>query len=261
MTTEPRELWATSAGVRIEVLEWRPSTPERTWGTAMIGVHGAIGNARGWEAEGVAAIGGRVGGRPRCFAAFSRRGMGGSDVPKTGYGLREFVDETASAVEILDYARFVLFAHSFGVAIAISFAARRPAGLAGLVLGDFPPRYPPLDDIWVQRIEERDRAGETGPLSLHAIRQMRAESQERDLDHELGSIACPVLVLTGDGPDAMLTPDHRERYRRALTDVRFVTIAGAGHMLQVEGRAGPLHDALGAFVARSDPDATQTGSA
>lgn len=256
MRVEPRELWGVNAGVRIEVLEWRPSVPERTWGTPIIGVHGAIGNARGWDGEGEAASAGRLGARPRCFAALSRRGMGRSDAPDAGYHLGDFVGDVASAVEALRYSRVVLFAHSLGVPMAISFAARQPQGLAGLVLGDFGPRYPAYDDAWVTRVEERYRSGATGPLSLHAVRQMRAASREIDLDDALGSIRCPVVVVTGDTEDVMLTTGHRERYQRGLVDVRFVTIAGAGHMLQVDGRADALHDVLGAFVARFDDSAS-----
>lgn len=246
-----RELWATNGSVRLEVLEWRPTAGKGTSATPIVGVHGAIGNAQTWRDEGEAASSGRLGGRPRALGAFSRRGMGRSDAPASGYGLREFVGDTAAAVAALGYSRYVLAGHSLGVPIAIAYAARRPAGLVGLLLGDYGGRFPAFDDTWMDQVEERHRSGRGGAFDLGGARAMRAESRPTNLTHELRLITCPVLVVTGDR-DVSLTADDRERYERDLADVRVVTLVGAGHMLSVDGRADAFHAELGQFVEQFD---------
>ena len=45
------------------------------------------------------------------------------------------------SIRAVGYERFVVFGQSLGVPIVLEFALSRPSGLAGLALGDFPPRY------------------------------------------------------------------------------------------------------------------------
>jgi pimeloyl-ACP methyl ester carboxylesterase len=245
-----RELW-TSGGVRLELLEWRPTVEERLWGTPMVAVHGAIGRAQRWRDEGEAAIAGRLGHRSRALGAFSRRGMGRSDAPPFGYRLIDFVDDLAAAVDTFGYDRFVVVGHSLGVPIALSYAARRPAGLVGLVLGDYGPRYPALGERWMTQVEERHRSGAPAEFDLEGARRMQADSREVDLSAELTSITFPVLVVTADD-EVSLTASDRVTYEKRLRDVRIVRIAGAGHMLSVEGRSDAFHAALGEFLDRFD---------
>jgi pimeloyl-ACP methyl ester carboxylesterase len=245
-----RELW-TSGVVRLELLEWRPTAPERLWGTPIVAVHGAIGRAQSWRDEGEAAIAGRLGHRPRALGAFSRRGMGSSDAPPSGYGLVDFADDLAAAVDTFGYRRFVLVGHSLGVPIALSYAARRPTGLVGLVLGDYGPRYPAFGERWMTQVEERHRSGAPAGFDLEAARRMRADSREVDLSADLSSISFPVLVVTADDL-VSVTAGDRITYETRLTDVRIVRIAGAGHMLSVDGRSDAFHTTLGEFVARFD---------
>jgi pimeloyl-ACP methyl ester carboxylesterase len=246
-----RELW-TSQGVRLELLEWRPSVDERHWGTAIVAVHGGIGRAQRWRDEGEAAIAGRLGHRPRALGAFSRRGMGRSDAPPTGYRLADFVDDLAAAVDTFGYQRFVVMAHSLGVPIALSYAARRPTGLVGLVLGDYGPRYPALGEKWMTQVEERHRSGASAEFDLEGARRMRTDSREVDLSDELTSITFPVLVVTADD-EVSVTARDRVTYEKRLSDVTIVRLAGAGHMLLVDGRSDAFHETLGKFVARFDP--------
>ena len=229
--------------------------PRSQWGTPILCVHGAIGSADTWNAEGVAASSGALGGRPRALAGYSRRGLGRSDAPPQGYGLDDFVTDLAAVAEELAYPRFVLLAHSLGVPSAIVYAARHPAGVAGLVLGDFGPRYPALSAQWLIRVEERHRreteAGESS-FRIEPMRAMQRESRATSLDDELTRITCPVRVVTGDRPDVLLTPDDRARYERGLADVRVVTIAGAGHDLEVDGRPDAFYAVLNDVLARVD---------
>jgi pimeloyl-ACP methyl ester carboxylesterase len=245
-----RELW-TSGDVRLELLEWRPTVEERLWGTPIVAVHGGIGRAQRWQDQGEAAIAGRLGHRPRALGAFSRRGMGRSGAPQSGYRLLDFVDDLAATVDTLGYRRFVVVGHSLGVPIALSYAARRPTGLVGLVLGDYGPRYPALGETWMTQVEERHRLGAPAEFDLEGARRMRADSREVDLSAELSSITFPVLVVTADDEVSLTTRD-RVTYEKRLIDVRIVRIAGAGHMLSVEGSPDAFHAALGEFLDRFD---------
>ena len=245
-----REL-RTSGDVRLELLEWRPSVEERRWGTPIVAVHGGIGRAQRWRDEGEAAIEGRLGHRSRALGAFSRRGMGRSDAPPTGYRLADFVDDLAAAVDTFGYQRFVVVGHSLGVPTALSYAARQPNGLVGLVLGDYGPRYPALGERWMTQVEERHRSGTAAEFDLEGARRMRADSREVDLSAELTSITLPVLVVTADD-EVMVTAGDRVTYEKRLIDVRIVRIAGAGHMLSVEGSPDAFHAALGEFLDRFD---------
>lgn len=246
-----RELW-TSGGVRLELVEWRPSVEESLWGTPIVAVHGAIGRAQRWRGEAEAAIAGRLGHRPRALGAFSRRGMGGSEAPQSGYRLVDFADDLAAAVNTFGYRRFVVVAHSLGVPIALSYAARRPTGLVGLVLGDYGPRYPALGEEWMANVEARHRSSVPAEFDLEGARRMRTDSRELDLSAELRSIAFPVLVLTADDM-VMVSARDRVAYETGPADVQVVRIAGADHMLSVDGRSDAFHTVLGEFVARFDP--------
>ena len=251
--------WTTQDAVRLELCEWRPDTPREEWGLPLVCVHGAIGSALSFADEGVAAAAGRIGGRPRALLGFSRRGMAGSDAPPTGYSLEDFVADLKAAVDAAEYRRFVLFGHSLGVPVAISYAAQHGNAVAGLVLGDFGPRYPAYGSDWIARIEERFRRdaadGGTAGFSLSAMRQMQREARAVALDAELNVIACPVLVVTGDQPDVLLSADDRAHFNRGVTDLRIVVIPGAGHGLDIAGDNTALLSLLGAFLVRADESA------
>jgi len=104
-------------------------------------------------------------------------------------------------------------------------------------------------DEWMMRVEERYRAGDLDDVNIEALRKLRRASREIPLDSLLGEIRCPVLVVTGDQGDVLLGVEYRERYQRALRDVRIVTLAGAGHMLRVDGRADVFEREIGRFLA------------
>jgi pimeloyl-ACP methyl ester carboxylesterase len=246
----PRAIRVPSDRVSLEVLEWGGSADGSA--TAVIAMHGAVGNAMSWQEEGEAAAAGRLGATPRRFAALSRRGTGGSDTPPAGHAHDDFVNDLSRVIVALAYPRFVVIAHSFGVPTAIGAAARAPAGLVGLVLGDFGPRYPAYSDEWLARVEARDRAGDLDGVRIEGMRALRRESREIPLDGELGKIECPVLVITGTANDVLLTPEHRARYERRLRRVRVVALEGAGHMLSVDGSRESFHATVGAFLAELD---------
>lgn len=135
-----REVWGDNAGVRIESFEWSPPAAADI-GLPVVFVPGGTGNARFGEVHGLAAAAGRIGSRPRRLLSVSRRGMGRSDAPRSGYGPADFSGDVRAAVAAAGYRRFVLFGHSMGAVIALDFALRSPDVVAAVALGDVPPRY------------------------------------------------------------------------------------------------------------------------
>jgi pimeloyl-ACP methyl ester carboxylesterase len=244
-----------SGAVALEVLEWGAS--EKDHATAVIAMHGAIGTAAAWSDEGAMAEDGRLGGRARTFASFSRRGCGSSDTPEIGYALADFAGDVVAVADALGYRKFALAGHSLGVPIALAAAATPLRGLAGVVCADYGPRYPGYTQEWLAQIEERERAGRLAGVRLSAMRALRNESRATQLDDVLTTIGVPVLVLAGT-VDSGVTPDDRARYARGLRDVRIITITGANHNLSVDGNPDAFHAALGRFLAELDVTPSKT---
>ena len=135
-----REVWGDNAGVRIEAFEWSP--PDHTdTGVPIVFVPGGTGNARFGDVHGLAAAAGTIGSRPRRLLSVSRRGMGRSDAPSSGYTMSDFASDVRGCVAAAGYERFVLFGHSMGAVIALEYVLRPAQGVAALALGDVPPRY------------------------------------------------------------------------------------------------------------------------
>ena len=124
----------------IEALEWCPPQESET-GLPLVFIPGGTGHARTHEVHGRSGAMGKIGRRKRRVLSVSRRGTGRSDAPATGYAPADFARDVRAAIRAAGYERFVLFGHSMGVPIGLELALRDPQGLAGLVLGDAPPRY------------------------------------------------------------------------------------------------------------------------
>ncbi len=76
--------------------------------------------------------------------AVDLRGHGKSAGPRDNdYAVESFVADLEAVVDKLALKRFVLVGHSLGGAVAIKYAGRHPARVAGLVLVGTPGRIPP----------------------------------------------------------------------------------------------------------------------
>jgi pimeloyl-ACP methyl ester carboxylesterase len=70
-------------------------------------------------------------------------------------------------------------------------------------------------------------ADETGPEAF--VRQQQAIIGRPDSRPGLAAIACPSLILVGDGDE--LTPPHlSEEIAEGIQGARLVVVAGAGHL-------------------------------
>jgi len=75
------------------------------------------------------------------------RGFGAAHAFAGPYTVDQYADDVARLVDRLALERFVLVGHSMGGKIALALAARRPAGLASLVLlAPSPPAPEPMSE-------------------------------------------------------------------------------------------------------------------
>ncbi|MBA5778698.1 alpha/beta fold hydrolase [Stappia sp. F7233] len=87
-----------------------------------------------------------------------------------------------------------------------------------------------LEDETLRRIVT-DMALETGPAAF--IRQQRAIMARDDARPRLGAIACPTLVLVGDG-DKLTPPDRSQEIHHGIAGSRLEIIADCGHLSTLE---------------------------
>jgi 3-oxoadipate enol-lactonase len=217
------------------------------------------------------------------------RGFGGT--PQGGsYALTDVADDVAALLDRLNIARATLLGMSMGGYTALAFAARHPKRLAALILADtraaadsaearagraaaidvirrdgpaaylasslprlLSPAAPPALVAFL-----RARAETRAPSLLAGIEAMR---DRPDRSGELAAIACPVLVVCGDGDQVTPAAEMRQ-VAAAIPGARFASVASAGHIAHVEAE-GAFSRALAGFLSTSaelpDVDATRTG--
>ncbi|MGF1425751.1 alpha/beta fold hydrolase [Kitasatospora sp. LaBMicrA B282] len=197
----------------------------------------------------------------QAFVAYDQRGWGESAGLPGPYGLDRLADDAQRVVEALGHPRHVLVGHSMGGKVAQLVAARRPAGLAGVVLVAPAPAAPV--GVTEQLQEEVGRAYESeasvlrsvevmltdGGLSPELRRQvvedsLRAGDEARlawprgglvqDVSAGLGDVEVPVLVLAGRhdkvDPPAVLT----EHLLPLLPTASLTVLENTGHLSPLE---------------------------
>ncbi len=211
-----REGWVDNLGVRLHYIQSNPDAPVTL--VPLVYIHGAYGTAEGFLPEMEALS-------PRRCLSVSLRGRGKSDAPETGYTFDHHIYDIETLVNHLGLGRFCLMGWSVGVAYSIGYASRHPASVAGLILLDYPARYPAFPPQWADRVLSDPVFSDWKP---HAVRAIQRESTEVSLWDDLGKVRCPVLVIGGQ-PEALLKPYHIEKYRERLPIAEIVVFKDSGH--------------------------------
>jgi pimeloyl-ACP methyl ester carboxylesterase len=147
---------------------------------------------------------------PRTTVALSPRGLGKSSAPAEGYSFEQRVADLESVLRDVDLEPFCLMAYSLGVPIAIGYAAQNLARLRGLILLDYPARYPRRSQSWLERALPFAR--ERG-IREHVVQRLQQESAEVELWAELQSAQRPTLLVKG-GQSTAVGDDDLEQYRQ-----------------------------------------------
>lgn len=226
--------WARNGDVRLHYLE----DGRRDSGlTPLLYVPGMSGKAEDFGSE-FAQF------EPRCCVAVSLRGRGRSDAPAAGYRFDDHVADVAAVVEQAGLTRLCLMAFSTGVAYALGYAVRHPERLAGLVVLDYPARYPKVKPDWAERVLEHPEWG----WQPHVVWGLQQESAEVLLWQDLQRLRCPALILRGGQPGSLLRPEEAELYQAHLPGAQVVVFPDAGHEVW-EPDHGRFVSTVGAFLA------------
>jgi len=224
---------------------------------AFVFLHYYAGSSRAWDA-----VVAPLAPERRCVAV-DLRGFGDSPAPTAGYAVGDSADDVAALVAALGLERYVLVGHSMGGKIAMALAARRPPGLAGLVLvAPSPPTPEPMPEATRAHLlatyGDRASAVDTArtitkrPLAPAAFDQVVAddlrtsrpawdawlrEGTREDIAAAMPRVDVPTLVVAG-GEDPVMHRDMLEReVRGRIAGARMAVIPGVGHLSPYEAPA------------------------
>ena len=242
------------------------ATDGETWQPPVIFVHADCGRRSQWR-HAVAHLSGKRG-----SVTFDRRGHGESDLPKSG----EF-DHAACCADIdaitngLAMEKFVLVGHSGGGALAYTYAATRPAHVAGLLLVD-----PPVDaSVTPDEEWQTQLAALRGPSYADAISAYFASIAGTDVSvvdevvHDARATLQPTIIGAVESASTFHPHDLADQYvgprlsivqstfdgptaiHRAGAGFTHTVVDGAGHWIQLTA-AERFHALLDAFLAEVD---------
>jgi pimeloyl-ACP methyl ester carboxylesterase len=207
-----RDFFVDVPGGSIFVRRW--SAPAAARGAPLVLLHDSLGSVEQWR-DFPAALA-RAGGRD--VIAYDRLGFGCS-TPRTTPPCVDFIDEEAEELfpalqRALQVARFALFGHSVGGAMALSIAAAQRAACTAVVTEAAQAFIEPrtLAGIRAARAEFDDPArfarltrwhGDKARWVLDAWTEvwLSTEFSSWSLVHELPAVSCPVLAIHGDADE------------------------------------------------------------
>ncbi|KPI00090.1 hypothetical protein OV450_0862 [Actinobacteria bacterium OV450] len=226
-------------------------------GPALVFVHYWGGSAATWDAV-IARLP-----ADQLTVRFDQRGWGTSRTLAGPYALDQLADDLGRVIEALELRTFVLVGHSMGAKVSQVVAARRPAGLAGVLLVAPAPPKPPAA-VTPQFREGLSHAYDSPesvaqalthvltavplpePLRAAVVRDSLAvrhpEARQEwplrgiatNITDAAQAINVPVTVLVG-GKDAVEPPhllrDHLLPY---IPHAEMSIVPGVGHLLPLE---------------------------
>ena len=236
-------LVSTAPRVRLSVIDAGPADAEET----LVFLHGFGGRALQWAYQLR-----HFASEKRCIA-LDLRGHGMSDAPVSAYTLDQMLDDIERMLEALRVrGAVVLLAHSFGGALAASFALRHPDRIKKLVLVCVPDDYrlpavlrlPLRLPGWLLNpIRERFRFY----APPHVVRQIYWTIMHHwEGQAVLGQLTLPTLVLIGQR-DFTYPPSRYRALGRLMPHAQVVTIPTSAHLAQLE-RPDAVNRAISRFI-------------
>ncbi|MGG1948115.1 alpha/beta fold hydrolase [Trinickia sp. NRRL B-1857] len=226
---------------------------------ALVFLHYWGGSSRTWRLV-IDALSGRS-----RTVAYDHRGWGRSQAPADGYTIGDLADDAQAVIAGLGLQRYVIVGHSMGGKVAQCVAARRPQGLAGVVLVAPSPPLPmavadeqrlamahaydsrksieavldnvltatPIPPALREQVIEDSLAG--APQAKAAWPQ---SAMREDIAEAAAGIDVPVLVIAGERD----LVDSPETLRTALlpyiSHAEMDVLPGVGHLSPLEAPAG-----------------------
>jgi 3-oxoadipate enol-lactonase len=236
---------------------------------ALIFLHYWGGSSRTWQS-----VVDRLGLKPRTIV-LDQRGWGSSVATDGRYGLAAMADDVEAVAHKFGLKRYALIGHSMGGKVAQIVAARRPEGLAALVLiAPAPPTPMPVPKE--QRAAMLDsyasREGALQALSVLAGKPLSPELREHviedtlrgapsakrawtesgmieDITAGLDAVTVPVTVVIGDRDQVEHEAALRQILTRFLPQATFRVLEGVGHLSPLEA-PDAVADACTSFLDR-----------
>lgn len=177
-------------GVRLAATRWPgPGTP-------VVLLHGLASQRRFWNLVTPHLVGGPGGGP--AVLALDQRGHGDSDRPDGGYDLSTVAADLAQALDALGWSRAVVVGHSWGAAVAATFAAAQPERTLALVAldGGFVSPPPGIDRAGARQRLEPPRLA-LPPDQL--VDMLRARSPAGGWTEEVAAAVLPIFAVGEDG--------------------------------------------------------------
>lgn len=231
--------------VRLSVIDAGRSPAERT----LLFVHGFGGYAMQWEHQMVAfAERNRV-------VALDLRGHGWSDRPAGAYSTDELLHDIESVVDALRLPpRFVLIGHSFGGALAATYAVKHPERIERLVLASTSVDFTlnPLLRLALRlpaAIAEPIRALFPKALAAPAyvLKAMyRNALRTWEGDNLLSQVCAPTLVVVGHR-DLVFKQSAYDAVPDRITGAQVAKIPVSAHLVMLE-RPDAVNRAIGRFL-------------
>ncbi len=215
----------------------------------------------------------------QAFVAYDQRGWGDSSNAPGPYDMERFTDDAQSVIAAFGYTEYVVVGHSMGGKVAQVLAARRPAGLAGVVLVAPAPAAPVGSTELLQQLtmhayddeqtvqQSIDQMLTYQPLPAEVRKQivedsLRAGDEARlawpryglvqDVSAGLSDVDIPVLVLAGNHdkvePPAVLA-DH---LLPLMSHASMTVLEDTGHLSPLEAPDQLAHY-ITTFTARLRP--------
>lgn len=173
--------------IRLGATRW-PGT-----GTPVVLLHGLASQRRFWNL-----VVPHLAGAP--MLAIDQRGHGDSDRPQSSYQLSEMAKDLAIALDAMGWSRAVIVGHSWGGAVATTFAAEHPQrtlAVLGIDGGTSPhvPAGPDRDGLR-KRLEPPQFA--MAPDELETMIRSRAVSGLASID-DVAAAVLPIFAVGDDG--------------------------------------------------------------
>ena len=222
-------------------------------------LHGLVDRLEIWDR-----IAGPLSERGRC-ARVDQRGHGESPAPAGPCRREDLAADVCAVMRALDAPNHVLVGHSMGGIVAMSAALAEPARISGLVLVGTASQCNAKISAWYERIavagEEQGLEGlaqaiygersrkriEGDARGIAAVTRSLKSLHEDPLTPKLAEIACPVLLVVGDGDP--MGPKASSILAEHFPDAQLVVVPDCGHWVQVE-KPDALLAAIDDFLPR-----------
>ncbi len=127
---------------------------------------------------------------------------------------------------ILQLNNYYLFGFSLGVGMAIRAATLGGDKVLGLMLGDYPPKYPTYDKEWAARVKEN-----SPELREVFVDGLSADSGYEDLFPELKALSCPSMLFKGGQVGNLVPEEVVTKYKEMIPSGKVVILADSGHVI------------------------------